>query len=274
MSLFNRNKQYKVPIGMRRSWAFKIVSEPENALPVYGDIQDMGAARLGTLTYTTAAVDIEGDDQVLRHVEAFQNGSFVGETTVNDLALNAFLYGHSYAAGVEHSNGDDQSPPLGYGFIEPILKTGSDAPIFRATLLPKITANPANEAQSAATRQGGSITPTYNSVTYTVYTCKTGDWRLRQEFDTEAEAEAWLMGIAGATASWPVSVEIIGDGSVDPAGTTFFPAGEAAVLTFSAKPAVLYDGTTDKTSAVTNAGVYTISAIAAPHRLVAVFAES
>ena len=274
MSLINRNKQYKVTIGMRRSWWMPIVSEPENGLPVYGDVEDMGAARLGTLTYTTSVVDIEGDDKVLRHIEVFRNGSFVGETTMNDLQINAKLYGHAFDAGVEHSNGDDQSPPGGYCFIEPILKTGSSKPIFRATFLLYLTANPANESQSAATRQGGNITPTYNSVTYTVYTCKTGDWRLRQEFATEAEAEAWLMGIAGATASWPVSVEIIGDGSVDPAGTTFFPAGEAAVLTFSAKPAVLYDGTTDKTSAVTNAGVYAIAAIAAPHRLVAVFAES
>ena len=271
--MLNRNKPVKVAIGMRRSWFFPIAAEPANARPTYGAGQDMGAARLGTLTTTTAAADIEGDDMNLVHVENFVTGQFVAETTLNDLELNALVYGHSYSSGVSSSNKDDQSTPGGYAFIEPFLQKDKTT-VYRATFLLKVSANPANEAQSAATRQGTSITPTYNSITYTVFACNSGEWRLQEDFASEAAAEAWLMGLAGATSTWEVSVEIIGNGSVTPAGSNFFPANQNAVLTFSAKPTVLYDGTTDKTSSCTTAGVYTIANIAAPHHLVAVFPAS
>lgn len=273
MSIFNRKKKYETPVGMRRSWWAPFASEPDNAMPAYGDVEEMGAARLGTLTYTVATADIEGDDEVLRHFEQYLSGTFAAETTLNKLTVNAKIYGHGVISGVEHSNKNDASPFGAYGFTEPILRSGSDEPIYRATFLPKISANPANEAQNAATRQGGSINPGYNSITYSVYACNTGDWRLRQEFDTEEEAEAWILGLFGATATWPVSVEIIGDGSADPSGTSYFPAGQNAEITFSANPTVLYDGTTDKTSAVSNKK-YTISSIAGPHHLVAVFTGS
>lgn len=270
MSVFNRKKEYKVTIGMRRSWWAPIASEPANARPIYGDVEEMGAARLGTLTYTTAAADIEGDDEILRHIEQFQNGTLVAETTLSDLEVNAKIYGHGYDSGVESSGKDDTSPYGAYGFIEPIIKSGATDPIYRASFLLRISANPANEAQNAATRQGGSINPGYNSITYTVYTCQSGEWRLRQDFETEAEAEAWILGLFNATTTWPVSVQIIGDGSATPSGTTYHNAGTNVVIAFSAAPTALYDGATDKTSSVSNK-TYTIPSIAAAHKLVAVF---
>ena len=45
----------KVPLGMRRSWYFPIISEPDNGRPVYGAKIDMGAAVKGYLTVTTAS---------------------------------------------------------------------------------------------------------------------------------------------------------------------------------------------------------------------------
>ena len=269
MSVINRNKPVKVPIGMRRSWWAPFASEPDNALPIYGTVQDMGAARLGTLTVTTAAADIDGDDLNLVHVENFVSGTLVAETTLSDLQLNASVYGHGYDGGVSTSGAEDASPNGAYAFIEPMLQKDKTT-VYRATFLPKVSANAANEAQSAATRQGTSINPTYNSVTYTVYACNTGAWRLQQDFPTEAAAETWLMGLFGATAAWEVSVELIGSGTVTPAGTNFVAAGQTATLTFSPAPTVLYDGTVDVTASLVD-GVYTIPAIAAAHHLVAVF---
>lgn len=273
MSVFNRKKKYEVPIGMRRSWWAPIASEPDSGLPVYGDVEEMGAARLGTLTYTTAAADIEGDDQVLDHFEQFLSGTLVAENTLNKLDVNAKIYGHGMSSGVEHSNRNDQAPFGAYAFTEPILKKGSNTPIYRATFLLKIKANPANEAQNAASRQGGSINPSYNSITYTVYACNTDDWRLRQEFATEAEAETWILGLFAATSAYLVSTEIVGSGSVTPAGSNYVTAGENAVLDFgSTDPTKLYDNGSDVTSSIAS-HKYTISAIAAAHRLVAVFSS-
>lgn len=199
MSLIPRKKHYSVPVGMQRSIWAPIATEPETGMPTYGDAEELGAARLGTLTVTTSAVDIEGDDVVLDHFEQFQVGTLVSETTLNDLAVNAKMYGHAYdSTDTEEASGGDDKPPFGgYGFLEPILKNGAAAPTFRATFLPKVKANPANEAQNAATRQGGQITPSYNNITHSVYTCNTGKWRYRKEFDTEAAAWAYLLGKLG-----------------------------------------------------------------------------
>lgn len=273
MSFISRTKQYKVPIGMVFSVWAPIVSEPDAAFPTYGDVEEIGAARLGTLTYTTAVVEIEGDDQVLRRIEQFQSGTLVHETTYNDLLVNAKIYGHRVEAGVVYSNKDDIAPPAGDGFIEPILLKDSNTPVYRATFLPKLTANQANEAQNAATRQGGTINPSYNSITYSVYACNTGDFRLQAEFSTEAAAKQWLLGMLGATETCLVDTTIVGNGTVEPGASHFFEAGEDAVLTFSSAPVALYDNGVNKTSSVANKE-YTISNIAAPHHLVVVFAAS
>lgn len=198
MSFISRKKQYKVTVGMQRSWWAKIATEPDTGHPTYTDVEEMGAARLGTLTYETSATDIEGDDVTLRHFEKFLRGTFVAETTLDELTVNAKIYGHTVdSSDVEHSNQDDASPFGCYAFTQPLLKTGSDDLIWRATFLLKISANPANEAQNAATAQGGQINPGYNSITYSVTTDKTGDWRLRKEFDSEEDAVAWIMGLLG-----------------------------------------------------------------------------
>ena len=201
MSLIPRKKHYSVPVGMQRSVWAPIATEPETGMPTYGDAEELGAARLGTLTVTTSAVDIEGDDVVLDHFEQFQVGTLVSETTLNDLAVNAKMYGHAYdTTDTEEASGGEDTPPFGgYGFIEPIMKNGAAALTFRATFLPKVKANPANEAQNAATRQGGQITPSYNNITHSVYTCNTGKWRYRKEFATEAAAWSYILGKLGVT---------------------------------------------------------------------------
>lgn len=182
----------KVAIGMRRSWWAPLAPEPSEQ--PYGEVKDMGAARLGTLTVTTASGDVEGDDHALMHIERFVSGSFVAETTLSDLELNATVYGHTYNKGEETSGGEDDPPLGGYGFIEPMLQQDQSV-VYRATFLPRVSANQANEAQNAATRQGGSINPAYNSVTYTVYEDEKQGWRKRKDLDTLAEAESYLAGL-------------------------------------------------------------------------------
>lgn len=200
MAITSRKKQYKVTVGMQRSWWAKIDTEPDGAHPTYTDVEEMGAARLGTLTYETSSTDIEGDDVTLRHFEKFLRGTFVAENTLDELTVNAKIYGHAVDnSDIEHSNQNDASPFGCYAFTQPLIRSGSDDVVWRATFLPKISANPANEAQNAATAQGGQINPGYNNITFTVSVDKTGDWRLRKEFETEALAEAWIMELLGVS---------------------------------------------------------------------------
>lgn len=202
MSIISRKKQYKVTVGMQRSWWAKIATEPDATHPTYTDVEEMGAARLGTLTYETSSTDIEGDDVTLRHFEKFLRGTFVAENTLDELTVNAKIYGHAVdSSDIEHSNQNDASPFGCYAFTQPLIRSGSDDVVWRATFLPKISANPANEAQNAATAQGGQINPGYNNITFTVSVDKTGDWRLRKEFASEALAEAWIMSLLGVETS-------------------------------------------------------------------------
>lgn len=199
----SRRKEVKVPIGMKWSIWAPIATEPESALPTYSQAEELGAARLGTLTVQVSTADIEGDDVVLLHFAKFLNGQLVTETTYSDLAAQGKMFGHTVDAdGTAHASADDEPPMGGYVFAEPVIKTDKSI-VYRASYFPKVCADPASEAQNAATRQGGQLSPAYPSVTLNVYACNTGDWRIQKEFtgDTaEEDARTWCktqLGISG-----------------------------------------------------------------------------
>lgn len=264
-------KTVKMPIGMRKSWYFPIVSQPENAHPVYAEPLDMGAARTGNLTVTTATLDIPGDDILQLHVEKFSSGTLAAETDCDDLELNAIVFGHRFESGVEISGGDDVAPDGGYAFIEPILRKDKSV-IFRATFLLKVTAQQSTENQNAATRQPGTIEAKTKTVSYMVMEDNAGDWRLRQEFSTEQAAADWIMATGGATNVYRVTVLTSGDGTATPSGTFYVKAGENAVIDFGTDdPDALYDNGSSVTSSIAS-HKYTLSGVSAAHDIVAIWA--
>ena len=265
-------KTVKMPIGMRISRYHPITAEPEGQRPTYGTALDMGAARTGTLTITTASVDIPGDDIVQVHMEQFVTGQLVAETDCDDLEINAVIFGHSYADGVEASSGDDTAPDGGYDFVEPILMKDKSI-VYRATALLKLTAQQATEQQNAATRPVGSIEPKTKSITYTVQECATREWRLRQEFEDEATAIAWLDAIFGGTGLYKITISKVGTGSVTPTGTVYVEGGETQVIQFGATdPTELLDNGVDVTSQISD-HTYTLSNVSAAHTITATFAS-
>ena len=268
MSINSRTKTVKMPVGMLRSFWAPIATEPVNSLPTYGNVEEMGAARTGTLAITTATADIYGDDVNLVHFEEFVSYQLTAETTLDDLEVNAKIYGHGYAAGVATASQGDSAPYGGYGFVEPILKTDKSI-VYRATFLPKLSANQSGEAQNAATRQG-SLEARGNSIVYTGYACNSGAWRKQQEFSSEDLAVTWLMGLFGAATTWNVNTIVVGTGTVSPAGSNAYTAGSNVQLTFTTDPSALYDNGTDVTASISS-HKYTISAIAADHQVVAIW---
>lgn len=262
------NKQVKTAIGMRSSYWAPIVSEPLNAKPVYGARVDMGAAVKGYVTVTTTTFDVYGDDEDLVHDEKFLTGALDAETTLNDLQINATVYGHRFSDGVETSSKDDTAPAGCYGYIEPFLKKDKSV-VYRATFLRKVSANAASEKSEADTKKA-SLDPKSNAVNYTIYPDNTGDWRDRMEFTTEAQAEAWLAAQFGTGTGFTVTTVCHGDGSVDNA-SVFAASGENVELTFSSAPAALFDNGADVKSAMTGVK-YTVASIAANHQIVAIWA--
>lgn len=259
----------KTPLGMRKSYFAVISSEPESGHPIYGPVLDMGAAVKGYLSVTTASGNIPGDDKILLYEEKFVSAQLDAETTKSDLELNAQVYGHSYSEGLETSGKDDSAPHGGYGFIEPILLSTKQV-IYRATFLYKVSAMQSSEKTEADTRKN-DFNPKMNAVSFFCLEDNTGNWRDRQEFATEAAADAWIKARFGSKAAFALHIQHIGQGSSAPgAGTVYVTSGENQVVEFPTPPTKLYDNAEDVTASI-QSGKYTISAIAADHALVAVW---
>lgn len=189
----------KTPVGMQTLDFWPITAEPDGKHPTYSASVNLGAAVKGYLAVTTASASIPGDDIVQVEDEVFTSAQFDTETTMNDLEVNATLYGHTFnAESGEVSNSSDRSKNGGISFIEPILKKDKSQ-IFRATCLFKVSAMPQSEKQEADTKKPGELNPKMNAVSFKVMEDNMGAWRVRNDFATKAEAEAFIKTTFGAS---------------------------------------------------------------------------
>lgn len=259
----------KEKFGMVYSAFFPIASEPENSHPVYADPVDLGAAVKAYLSITYAEGQLYGDDVLQLDAREFASAQLDAETLLNDLEVDAVLFGGNLTDGVLTDTVRDSANSGGYGYIQKLkTKTGT---VYRPVFLYKVT--PRMTGDNIDTK-AGSLTFANNAVTYSVMPDGTGAWRSRQDFATEQAAKAFLLGLAKAVSggAFAVRLNIVGSGTATPgAGTTFVTSGQNFEVTFATDPSKLYDGSTDVTAQI-SAHKYTISAIAADHQLTAFFA--
>lgn len=191
----------KVPMGMRCSFFHPIKAEPAASHPTYEAKIDMGHAVKGYLSITTASAEIPGDDITQVSIERFVSGQLDVETTMSDLEVNARIYGHTYTEeDGETSNSSDAAPNGGYSCIEPILLKDKKV-VFRTSCFYKTTAIASSEKQEADTKKSGELSTKNNAVSLKVLEDNTGDWRRRKEFDTFAEALAFIDTVFQSAAS-------------------------------------------------------------------------
>lgn len=188
----------KTPLGMRTLDFWPITAEQEKDHPAYGPSVNLGAAVKGYLTVTTTEASIVGDDAEQYAAELFVSAQLDSETTMSDLQINAQLYGHTWTeADGEESKGTDSPIPGGLSFIEPILRKDK-AIVYRATCLRKATALASSEKQEADTRKPGDFNPKMNAVSFKVKEDNLRSWRVRQDFETEEAANAFIKKTFGA----------------------------------------------------------------------------
>ena len=188
----------KAPLGMKTLDFWPISAEPENAHPTYGASVNLGAAVKGYLTVTTAAASIPGDDIIQVEDEVFTGGQLDTETTMSDLEINATLFGHTWSSSDgEDSKSSDRSKNGGLSFIEPILLKDKSL-LYRATCLRKCSAMASSEKQEADTKKPGELSPKMNAVSFKVMEDNTQSWRVRNDFETVAAAEAFIKKTFGA----------------------------------------------------------------------------
>lgn len=130
----------------------------------------------------------------------FTGGQLDSETTMSDLQINATLFGHSFSEeSGEESKSTDKTKLGGISFIEPILRKDKSL-IYRATCLYRTQAIASSEKQEADTKKAGELNPKMNAVSFKVMEDNLQSWRLRNDFATKAEAEAFINNTFGATA--------------------------------------------------------------------------
>ena len=190
----------KVPVGMQTLdfWPMSY-TDPENP-PKYDGRVHLGAAVKGYLTITTDPATIAGDDTTQLYAEVFSGAQLDTETTMNDLKLNALLFGHEIPdENAELSRSVDMPQYGGISFIEPILVKDRGV-VYRATCLFKCVAMSSSEKQEADTRKPGDFNPKMNAVSFKVFENEKKVWRIRQEFGYADEAEAFILNTFGAAA--------------------------------------------------------------------------
>lgn len=188
----------KTPLGMQTLDFWPIKAEPDGSHPTYDVSINLGAAVKGYLTVTTASASIPGDDIVQVEDEVFTGGQLDTETTMSDLEINATLFGHTYSAEAgEESKSSDRSKAGGISFIEPILRKDKTV-IYRATCLRKTSAMASSEKQEADTKKPGELNPKMNAVSFKVMEDNMQSWRVRNDFETVAAAQAFIKTTFGA----------------------------------------------------------------------------
>lgn len=189
-----------------------IKEQPEGALPVYRDGKPLQVGR-GTkadLTINLASGELYCDDVLGESLSEFASGSLAVETDDMLDEVASVVYGCEVVDKTVHYKYGDTPPEGGVGYVKGLIRNGVKS--FKGVYYPRTKAALGND--SAQTR-GSSITFGTTSTTFTIFACNSGDWRLTEEFATEAEAKAWVdKMLTGAAAGSGAS----GGDPVDPGG--------------------------------------------------------
>ena len=185
-------------IGLRRSMFAPISEEPEQAMPIYGQVVEDNKAISANITWSRSDDSLYAND-----VEAETDNGITGGTItmgLDDLSesLQISALG-TQAVGTEGDkyleDTDRAGTPGGYAYLR--VRKRHNVVSFEANFLYKITLG--QEDEETATR-GESIewqTPEVTGKIMGVYTDASGEakFRRRKTFPTEAAAIAWLKAI-------------------------------------------------------------------------------
>lgn len=166
-----------------------IKEEPEGELPVYSDDGPVQLGRLvkADLTVNLASGKLYADDEMAESVDEFSSGTLAVETDDMEDETASVLYGCTVENKLVHYNYGDVPPVGGVAYYKVLMRRG--VKLFKGIFHPRTKAAIGND--SAQTR-GESITFSTTNTAFTIFTCKSGDWRLTETLATEAEAKAWV----------------------------------------------------------------------------------
>ncbi len=195
--------------GAKHPYFSRIKEEPAGKLPVYA----AAPVRIGRLvkadvTVNLASGKLYADDALAESVDEFVSASIAMETDdmEDSVAIDEFvsasiametddmedsvaaeIYGATVTDKLVQYNTGDSPPAGGLGYIKKLMRNKKT--VCKGYYYPLVKAALGNDTAQTKT---DSITFGTNATAFTVFACENGDWRHTEEFQTEAEAVAWI----------------------------------------------------------------------------------
>lgn len=192
-------KKLQTPIGLQEIGFVKYGASSET---------ELGNAVLANLSVETNDLTVYGDDALQIDQSVFKRGTLTTETLLDDLQLEAELYGSTYTAGTGGAGGKvvdktgDISPYVVVYFIQRLLlrsPEGAQSEVYRYTVLPRTSALKSSIKQDAQTT-GESLSPKNHPVDFRIFAADSGEWRQREDFTTLEAAKTAAIAAAKSAA--------------------------------------------------------------------------
>ncbi len=175
-----------------------VVAALKDQAPTYEKGQYLGKSSTFNGTPTVSDVKDYGDDSVAETDTSVTGGTLSVELNENTSDIYTFLLGHSKdeTSSEVISNADDIAPYVGIGAVgkskrnNKLMYTGKF--YFKAQFKEPNDENATKQENTAFT---------HTTLEANLFKLDNGDWKAQKEFNTLAEAKAWLDEKAGITES-------------------------------------------------------------------------
>lgn len=166
--------------------------EPADSAPRYAAAINLGALNQVTESINWAEASGYGDNARKVYIKEFKDGSLAVQTLYLSIANLAAVSGGTVESGSEgnlHLGSEDAPPYGGLAFYVSAMTDGGTK-YYQGVWYPKVKAGLDNKDYNT---KGDSIVLSNARLIFAIQACKTGDWKiLSPEFETEAEAAAWV----------------------------------------------------------------------------------
>lgn len=180
-------------------WAKDFEDTEVNQLPKYGTVVNVGQLNKVNESLNFNEGSLPGDDQIVLYEKLFKAGTMDVESVYLAVKDAAAMLGASCddASGLAH--GDDDKPPYGgYGFIT--HHVSKKKTYFQAIFYPKVKATPTAETYET---RGDNINFATDKMPFHIESPVCRKYKVIKDFDTEAEASAYIDALFAGTATVP-----------------------------------------------------------------------
>ena len=175
---------------------YSVATVGTNGAITYSGAEKPGKAISFSFEPTVSDAKLYADDGLAESDSSVTGGSITMGLDRYDLETMATLLGHTYDDGEVVDNINDVAPYVGCGRITRLMVDGQQK--FRATLLRLCKFSEPNDDDNT---RGESVEFGTYELSGTMVVPQDGNWRMREVFDTEAEAVSYLEGLLGTTSA-------------------------------------------------------------------------